>query len=414
MNDRKYGRNLQKRSDVMEKSRYQFERLSLLLRTSIYCYADGKLEEYRPNAAFNPIRDNQAFREKLIALAGEQEVPLLYQDSRQVIYTCIRKGESFLLSGPVSMESISPVELRRYYREYGMRSGAGRQIPAVPLALVIAVAQMMTKEFTGKEYSDQEFLQANGLGKESGEQLEKEQIMFEIREDEEEKYHHTYQEERRLLECVREGLTDEAIRYSDEMDMGMGRMGRKDTTHWTNAVVVAVTLCARAAIEGGVSPAEAYQLSDFYIQKTDECQKVSELLELRNRAVWDLANRVRKKKEGRKHSNYVDKCKDYVSRHYKEKIYLQDMADSMGLSSTYLSRLFSKETGMRLQDYINSFRVERAANLLIYSEESIAYIGEYVNFPSQSYFGKMFRKYKHMTPKEYRDRYKPSEFISEQ
>ena len=398
----------------MEKSRYQFERLSLLLRTSIYCYADGKLEEYRPNAAFNPIRDNQAFREKLIALAGEQEVPLLYQDSRQVIYTCIRKGESFLLSGPVSMESISPVELRRYYREYGMRSGAGRQIPAVPLALVIAVAQMMTKEFTGKEYSDQEFLQANGLGKESGEQLEKEQIMFEIREDEEEKYHHTYQEERRLLECVREGLTDEAIRYSDEMDMGMGRMGRKDTTHWTNAVVVAVTLCARAAIEGGVSPAEAYQLSDFYIQKTDECQKVSELLELRNRAVWDLANRVRKKKEGRKHSNYVDKCKDYVSRHYKEKIYLQDMADSMGLSSTYLSRLFSKETGMRLQDYINSFRVERAANLLIYSEESIAYIGEYVNFPSQSYFGKMFRKYKHMTPKEYRDRYKPSEFISEQ
>lgn len=397
----------------MEKSRYQFERLSLLLRTSIYCYADGKLEEYRPNAAFNPIRDNQTFREKLIALAREQEVPLLYQDSWQVIYTCIQEGESFLLSGPVGMETIGSVDLRRYYREYGMRSGSGRQIPAVPLALVIAVAQMMTKEFTGKEYSDQEFLQANRLGKESEDQLEKEQIMFEIREDEEEKYHHTYQEERRLLECVREGMTEEAIRYSDEMDIGMGRLGKKDITHWVNAVVVAVTLGARAAIEGGVSPAEAYQLSDFYIQKTEECRKVSELLELRNRAVWDLADRVRKKKEGRKHSNYVDKCKDYVSRHYKEKIYLQDMADSMGLSSTYLSRLFSKETGMRLQDYINSFRVERAANLLIYSEESIAYIGEYVNFPSQSYFGKMFRKYKHMTPKEYRDRYKPSEFISE-
>ena len=105
----------------MEKSRYQFERLSLLLRTSIYCYADGKLEEYRPNAAFNPIRDNQTFREKLIALAREQEVPLLYQDSWQVIYTCIQEGESFLLSGPVGMETIGSVNLRRYYREYGMR-----------------------------------------------------------------------------------------------------------------------------------------------------------------------------------------------------------------------------------------------------------------------------------------------------
>lgn len=396
----------------MEKSRYQLERLSLLLRTGIYHWQDGRLEEYRPNAAFNPIRDNRQFLDKLLILSREQDEPLLYQDSWQMIYTCIRKGDEFLLSGPVSLNSIGEVELRRYFREYGMSSGAGRKIPSAPLSLVITVAQMITKEFTGEEYSEEELLQANHLGAESREQMEKEQILFEIREEEQEKYHHTYQEERRLLDCIREGKTEEAVRYSDEMDLSMGRMGKKDTAHWRNAVVVAVTLGARAAIEAGLSPAEAYQLSDFYIQKSEECKKVSELLELRNRAVADLSGRVRKRLERKKHSNYVEKCKDYVSRHYKEKIYLQDMADSLGLSSTYLSRLFSKETGMRLQDYINSFRVERAANLLIYSEESIAYIGEYVNFPSQSYFGKMFRKYKHMTPREYRNMYKPSEFTT--
>ena len=397
----------------MEKSRYQLERLSILLRTSIFAYTNGKLEELRPNPAFNPIRDNQTFREKLIALSREQEAPLLYQDGWQVIYTCIRKGETFLLSGPVSLENIGEVELRRYYREYGMRSGAGRQIPSVPLSLIITVAQMMTKEFIDREYTEQELLAANHMEKTSCDQIEREQLLFEIREDEQERYHHTYQEERKLLECVREGRTEEAVRYSDEMDMGMGRLGRKDMTHWTNAAVVAVTLGVRAAIEGGVSPAEAYKVSDFYIQKTEECRKVSELLELRDRAVRDLADRVRKKKEGRRHSSYVEKCKDYVSKHYKEKIYLKDMADSMGLSSTYLSRLFARETGMQLQEYINRFKVERAANLLIYSEESIAYIAEYVNFPSQSYFGKIFRKYMHMTPKEYRDRNKPSEFVSE-
>lgn len=397
----------------MEKSRYQLERLSLLLRTSIYRYAEGKLEEYRPNAAFNPIRDNGKFLEKLVALAKEQDVPLLYQDSSQVIYTCIRGSGEFLLSGPVSLESFSEVELRRYYREYGLISGAGRQIPAVPLSLVLAVAQMMAMEFTGIGYSEEDLVRVNHLDGTSRDRMEQEQILFEIREDEQEQYHHTYQEERKLLECVKEGMTEEAVRYSEEMDIGMGRLGRKDMTHWINAAVVAVTLGARAAIEGGISPAEAYKLSDFYIQKTEECRKVSELLALRNRAITDLSERVRKKKEGKKHSNYIDKCKDYVSRHYKEKIYLQDMADSLGLSSTYLSRLFSRETGMRLQDYINLFRVERAANLLIYSEENISYIAEYVNFPSQSYFGKMFRKYKHMTPKEYRNRYKPSEFISD-
>ena len=398
----------------MEKSRYQLERLSLLLRTSIYLYSAGKLEEYRSNAAFNPIRDNRKFLEKLITLAKEQAVPLLYQDSSQVIYTCIRRKEEYLLSGPVSLEAFSEVELRRYYREYGLHSGAGRQIPAVPLSLVIAVAQMMAMEFTGTGYSEEDLIRVNHLDGTSRDRIEQEQILFEIREDEREQYHHTYQEERKLLECIKEGMTAEAVRYSEEMDIGMGRLGRKDMTHWINAAVVAVTLGARAAIEGGISPAEAYKLSDFYIQKTEECRKVSELLALRNRAVADLSERVRKKKEGQKHSNYIDKCKDYVSRHYKEKIYLQDMADSLGLSSTYLSRLFSRETGMRLQDYINLFRVERAANLLVYSEESISYIAEYVNFPSQSYFGKMFRKYKHMTPKDYRNRYKPSEFISDQ
>lgn len=398
----------------MEKFRYQFERLSLLIRTGIFLCAGEEVEEYRPNAAFNPIRDNQTFREKLTALTREQETPLLYQDAWQVAYVGIRKDGKVLLAGPIGLESLSQVDLRRYYREYGIRSGAGRPIPVFPLSVLLAITQMMAKEFADREYTEEELLSANNMEAESCEQIEKEQMLFEIQEDEQERYHHTYQEERKLLDCVREGKTGEAVRYCGDMDMGMGRLGQRDISHWRNTAVVAITLCVRAAIEGGLSPAEAYQISDFYIQKTEDCRKAADLLELRNAAVRDLTNRVRKKIEGRKHSSYVDKCMDYVSKHYKEKIYLQDMADSMGLSSTYLSRLFSRETGMRLQDYINSFRVERAANLLIYSEESISYISEYVNFPSQSYFGKMFRKYKHMTPKEYRDRYKPSEFTTDQ
>lgn len=72
-----------------------------------------------------------------------------------------------------------------------------------------------------------------------------------------------------------------------------------------------------------------------------------------------------------------------------------------------------KETGERLQDYIVRFRVERAANLLMYSEEGISDIAEYVNFPSQSYLGKVFKKYKGMTPQKYRDKFKPREFESQ-
>lgn len=89
---------------------------------------------------------------------------------------------------------------------------------------------------------------------------------------------------------------------------------------------------------------------------------------------------------------------------------LEVIAEKRSISPTYLSRLFVKETEERLQDYIVRFRVERAANLLMYSEETISYIAEYVNFPSQSYMGKVFKRYKGMIPQKYRDKSKPREF----
>ena len=99
-----------------------------------------------------------------------------------------------------------------------------------------------------------------------------------------------------------------------------------------------------------------------------------------------------------------------MSRHYREKLYLDDIAEKLGISPTYLSRLFKRDTGIRLQDYIVQVRVERAANLLRYSDQTIAEIAQYVHFPSQSYLGKAFRREMHMTPKEYRTRYQTVEW----
>lgn len=386
--------------------------MALLLHSGIFLCTDEGLEEYQPNAPFNVIKENPSFRKMLITLAKGQEIPLLYHDKWEVFYTCISKGDAVLISGPLCIRHLESVELRQYYREYGMCSGTGPQIPTVPFSFIVAAAQLLASEFTSTEFTAQEILTANHLEEEYRGQTEREYTFFELWEEEHSQRHHTYQEERQLLECVKEGNADEAVRLSGDLDMTMGRLGRKDIVHWGNSVVASITLCVRAAIEGGISPAAAYHISDFYIQKIEGCKKVVELIELRNRAIRDLTNRVKKKKENRKYSNYIEQCKDYISEHYKEKIYLKDIADNLEISSTYLSRLFSQETGMCLQEYINSFRVERAANLLLYSEESISYIGEYVNFPSQSYFGRIFRKYKHMTPKQYRDRYKPAEFVS--
>ena len=90
---------------------------------------------------------------------------------------------------------------------------------------------------------------------------------------------------------------------------------------------------------------------------------------------------------------------------------MSEIADTLGLSETYLSRLFKKETGERLQDYIVGVRLEHAANLLKYSEESLSKIAEYVKFPSQSYMGKVFKEKYKMSPRQYREQNRPAEYF---
>ena len=89
---------------------------------------------------------------------------------------------------------------------------------------------------------------------------------------------------------------------------------------------------------------------------------------------------------------------------------MEDIAAPLGISADYLSRLFHREMGITIQAYINQVRVERAAELLVYSEMSLPAIAAYVHFPSQSYFGHIFKQFMGQTPNEYREANRVPEF----
>lgn len=391
-----------------------FDRISLLTGVAIFRLENNVLKEYRQNGEDNPLVKCIKFQNMLIDMADRQEIPVIYQDVHQVFWGCIKNETENLLIGPMSIQRLSGMELRRYYRDYGISNSMEKQIPKFTFSQILAFMQLLSQTFLKKEYPEHMLVQENHLTEYLTDNINEEQIIFKIEDEKRESAHHTYMEERKLLECVRKGDVEAALRQNLELDTAMGRLSTKEWNHWKNLLIVAVTLCTRAAIEGGLPPAEAYMISDFYIQKSEKCMDISSLSALKNQAVRELTEKVREKNQVCPISNHIERCKDYISKHYKEKIYLKDMAQVLGLSSTYLSRLFAKETGMCLQDYINRFKIERAANLLIYSEESISAIAEYVNFPNQSYFGKIFKKQKQMTPLEYRNRYKMAEFHADQ
>lgn len=393
---------------------YVLKRLSGLLNVGIFCMnsQDRSLMSYQENLDSSPIYHSAPLREGLLEGAQNQEEPYIYRDEYKVYFACIRAEDLFYLIGPMSLELLERMELHQFYRAYGIEAANEKRLKHFTFSEMLDIVETVTNLVTGREYTDKELIYANRIVTDTKEQEEREHVMFRKETGEEELYHHTYQEERKLLDSVREGRVEDALSYSRSMDADLGKLSKKELNHWKNVAVVAITLCTRAAIDGGISPYIAYQISDFYIQKSDSCTDIARMIRYRDRAVEELTRQVRQKK-GRRTSNYVERCKDYVDKNYRKKIYLSDIAENLGLSETYLSRLFKKETGERLQDYIVGVRLEHAANLLKYSKEPISDIAEYVNFPSQSYMGKVFQKKYQMSPKQCRESQSPSEYFDE-
>lgn len=92
----------------------------------------------------------------------------------------------------------------------------------------------------------------------------------------------------------------------------------------------------------------------------------------------------------------------YVNAHYMDKLTLDGMADHVGLNREYLSRLFSKETGIGLFQYINEVRMKRAGELIrsnrqVYIKEVAATVG----FDDPYFFSRKFKEFYGKTPSEY-------------
>ena len=95
-------------------------------------------------------------------------------------------------------------------------------------------------------------------------------------------------------------------------------------------------------------------------------------------------------------------CMDYIYSHIHYRITLEELADYLNLSPSYLSKLFKKEVGITISTYITNLKIDKAKNFLQYSEYTVADIANYLAFSSQSHFAETFRAETGKTPLEYR------------
>lgn len=93
---------------------------------------------------------------------------------------------------------------------------------------------------------------------------------------------------------------------------------------------------------------------------------------------------------------------EYIEANYSQGLSLGDLAAVAGMNPKYFCRVFRSLTHHSPVDYLNFYRIEQAAYLLDSTELSVTEVGNRCGFWESSYFTKVFRKYKGITPAQYR------------
>lgn len=219
--------------------------------------------------------------------------------------------------------------------------------------------------------------------------------------------HRTYSAEQALLWMVREGNLDYQTAFDrvGELSNGVRISSGKPMEQAVISCAVFTSLCVRAAIEGGLSPENAYALGDSYIQSMVQSRTIAELTSINHEMYSDFVRRVHKHRVNTEQSQQVRTCCEYVELHLEEPVSLRQLASLVGYRDYYLSRKFKKETGVNINDYIKFARIDKAKLLLTSTREPVRDIAKRLQFCSSSYFSQIFQQVTGATPQQWRERH---------
>lgn len=102
-------------------------------------------------------------------------------------------------------------------------------------------------------------------------------------------------------------------------------------------------------------------------------------------------------------SRLTDQFLHLAQTHFKTERFLQFYADQLSITGKHLSRTVKEQTGFTAVEWIERFVVLEAKVMLKSSTLTVQQIAKELNFPSQSFFGKYFKKFTGMSPKEFRN-----------
>lgn len=236
------------------------------------------------------------------------------------------------------------------------------------------------------------------------ETMDKRIVYLEFMNRENNFHHHRYDDDMRQFEYIRNGDLRSLEATKKIMESGeVGHLSDDPVKNLLYLDICHVTLCTRAAIEGGMEAEKAYNASDLFIQRCDRALTVAELYDLHLEMTEYFTKQVAAARKTSLYSKPVSRCMEHIQNHLHEQITVRELAEMVKLNESYLSVLFKREAGISISEYVITKRVEAAKNMLELSDFTLSEISDILHFSSYSHFARTFRKYCGVSPKEYRN-----------
>ena len=339
-----------------------------------------------------------------------QGIPCLRSIRQKDIYGIVTGHNAIYIVGPVSFAS--PVYLNCDYNELMLEEEIEKYVPQVNPDDYLEDILFLNHMITGVESTTEQIIETNCLNHDHTGKVQKHfnDILFENHENN--VHHNPYDQEMREFGSIENGdLIQLEKSLQEDYDGTIGTLAKDPLRNLKNLGIVLVTLASRAAIRGGLSPEISFSLIDSYIQQIEECKVLALVAPLAHKAEFQYAEMVHEIKEKQKgilkkqKNPRINKCKDFIFSHLHDRITLEDLAAEADCNPNYLSQLFKECEGISISGYILQEKINRAKNLLIYSDYSYIEIATYLGFSSQSHLGTQFKKHTGYTLRQYREIY---------
>ena len=216
-----------------------------------------------------------------------------------------------------------------------------------------------------------------------------------------------YDQEKQFLSMIRNGDTKNILSAFEKLSgpEALSDFSKETLNYYASGYGLAIlkALSRKAAEESGLSVITIDEITQKYTQLSSATNNA----ELQTRYQIDMIVELTKAVHNHKlsldkYSPPIQRVMEYINLHLGDHISNDDLAANASMSISHLSKVFKKETGGTMTEYIALMRCKKAAGLLKKTDLPVQEISSYVGYSDNNYFVKVFKKIYDLTPSEYR------------